>query len=116
MAVQHGLYQLNIWPKGERLLKEGGGSKYNEPSPALKFSRFSFTNKLYRRYRVTLKSDIIQMFPGLGIKRRKLMNTLIPGRYRFICERLRNRIEVYREPIGILGPQFLCLSDRVSER
>ena len=47
---------------------------------------------------MTLKSDIIQMFPGLGIKRRKLMNTLIPGRYRFICERLRNRIEVYREP------------------
>ena len=44
-----------------------------------------------------------------------------PGRYRFICERkrlqrLRNRIEVEREPIGTLGPQFLLMSNRVLER
>ena len=44
MVTQHGLYQLDIWPEGER--GTYGGSKYNGPSRVLKFSRFSFPNKV----------------------------------------------------------------------
>ena len=74
MVSQHGLYQPNIQSEGEWGTQGGGGgSKYIEPNRMLKFSRFSFTNKLHCwvRYRVTLKSGIIQMSPGFRNKKKE---------------------------------------------
>ena len=72
--------------KGRGVVKEGGGSKYNEPSCLIKCTRFSFMNKLYvvsdtgdTGHRVTLKSDIIQMTPRFGNKKKETNEYVIPG-------------------------------------
>ena len=82
MAAQHGRYQLKNFPGG------GGGSKYNEPSRMLKFSRLSFLNKLglgliQGDHIVQYHSDVARAWE----QKKKPMKSAILGRYQLKCER-----------------------------